>query len=98
MVRCIFILFAFFVCGHNFCEWHKSAGLAYHSGNRIGLRKLCLHVADIADRCAALVPDVISNVLSSIFDKLRLQGCAGGCFYSSLTLRNKKSAVTYPSM
>ena len=72
MVRCIFMLFAFLVCGHNFCEWHKSAGLAYHSGNCIRLRKLSLHVADLADRCAAFVPDVISNVLSSIFDKLCL--------------------------
>lgn len=49
MVRCIFMLFAFFVCGHNFCEWHKSAGLAYHSGNCIGLCILRLHVADLTD-------------------------------------------------
>ena len=42
------MLFAFFVCGHNFCEWHKSAGLAYHPGNCIRLRKLCLQVVDAA--------------------------------------------------
>lgn len=60
MVRCIFMLFAFFVCGHNFCEWHKSAGLADHSGNSIGLCILRLHVADLTDLC------YVYNVIVSV--------------------------------
>ena len=45
---------------HSYCRLHKSAGLAYHSGNCIRLRKLRLHVTDLADlRCHTVYPGII---------------------------------------